>query len=113
MTPVICRCASAIYSFDMQDSSSAEPRVLTRSIGSSAGKLAEDLVSRPDRSGDADMSCLAGMGAGRADFLAELRGRDVSVLGGRSIECASGIFEQAGHIPAVTRHIRLHDHPST
>ena len=55
------------------------------------------------------MSCLAGIGAQRPSFIAKLNEREVWVIDGCPIECARGVFEQAGQATAVMRHIRLHD----
>jgi len=110
MTRVICGGPSDPYSKSMQEKASAKPLVFACSGCSFAGKLADDMARHLDRTGDAEMSCLAGIGAKRPGFLAKLRSREVWVIDGCPIECARGVFEQAGHGGAVTRHIRLHDH---
>lgn len=94
----------------MQDTRSTTPLVFACSGCSFAGKLADDMARHLDRAGDAEMSCLAGIGARRPGFLAKLRARDVWVIDGCPIECARGVFEQARQEGAITLHIRLHDH---
>ena len=94
----------------MQEKVPAKPLVFACSGCSFAGKLADDLARHFDRTGDAEMSCLAGIGAKRPGFLAKLRSREVWLIDGCPIECARGVFDQTGHASAVTRHIRLHGH---
>jgi len=110
MTRVIRQAPSALYSWQVQDKHPAQPLVFACSGCSFAGKLADDMARHLDRTGDAEMSCLAGIGAKRPGFLAKLRSREVWVIDGCPIECARGVFEQAGYGGAVTRHIRLYDH---
>ncbi len=110
MTPVIPEAPPVFYSRQVRETLPAKPLVFACSGCSFAGKLADDMARHLDRTGDAEMSCLAGIGAKRPGFLAKLRSRDVWVIDGCPIECARGVFEQAGHGGAVTRHIRLHDH---
>ena len=73
---------------------------------SNAGRLSYDLARALDERGAAEMSCLAGVAARKPNFLKQLRGRDVWVIDGCPIECARGVFDQAGHGVAV--HVRLH-----
>lgn len=109
MTPIICQRAAALYSWSMQQKVPETPLVFACSGCSFAGKLTDDLARHLDRTGDAEMSCLAGIGARRPGFLAKLRSREVWAIDGCPIECARGVFEQAGQGGAITRHIRLHD----
>jgi uncharacterized metal-binding protein len=88
---------------------SSRPLVFACSGCSFAGKLADDLARHLDRNGDAEMSCLAGIGATPPGFLAKLRSREVWVIDGCPIECAPGVFEQAGQKQSITHHIKLHD----
>jgi uncharacterized metal-binding protein len=110
MTPVIPAAPVDLYSRSVQEQVPAKPLVFACSGCSFAGKLADDLARRLDRNGDAEMSCLAGIGAKRPSFIAKLTNREVWVIDGCPIECARGVFEQAGRRAAITRHIRLHDH---
>src|SRR5690349_7987288 len=84
---------------------SATPLVFSCSGCSLAGKLADERARDLDRRGDAEMSCLAGIGARRPSFLAELKNREVWVIDGCALECARGVFEQAGQAHAITKHI--------
>jgi uncharacterized metal-binding protein len=88
----------------------ATPLVFACSGCSFAGRTADQLARRLDHRGDAEMSCLAGIGAQRPGFIAKLTNREVWVIDGCPIECARGVFEQAHHAGAITRHIRLDDH---
>lgn len=96
----------------MNENSPSKPLVFACSGCSFAGNLADDLARHMDRTGHAEMSCLAGIGARRPGFLAKLHHRDVWVIDGCAIECARGVFEQAGRAGSISQHIRLHD-PAT
>lgn len=74
---------------------------------SNAGKTAYDVALEISRRGDAEMSCLAGVAAGKRSFLRKLEGRPVWVIDGCRIHCALGVFEQAGR--TVDEHIKLFD----
>ena len=74
---------------------------------SDVGRLAYDLARELDRRGIAEMSCLAGVAAGKPSFLRKLKDRDVWLIDGCPIECAEGAFLKAGQ--RSTRHIRLAD----
>lgn len=69
MTHVIPISYVPLYSGGMQEKVSAKPLVFARSGCSFAGKLTDDLARRLDRNGDAEMSCLAGIGAKRPGFI--------------------------------------------
>jgi uncharacterized metal-binding protein len=94
----------------MQEKASSKPLGFACSGCSFAGRLADQLARHLDQRGDAEMSCLAGIGAHRPGFIAKLTNREVWVIDGCPIECARGVFEQANHSDAITRHIRLDDH---
>ena len=83
------------------------PLVFACSGCSLAGRLAYDLAQELDRRGIAEMSCLAGVGAGKPHFLKQLQGREVWIIDGCPIECSLGIFDRAPRQADV--HIRLHD----
>lgn len=87
----------------------ARPLVFACSGCSFAGQLADTVARELDHQQIAEMSCLAGVGARHASFLRKLPGRRVWIIDGCPIECARGVFEQAGQASHVTRHIRLHD----
>ena len=74
---------------------------------SSAGRMAYDLAQELDRRGVAEMSCLAGVGAGKTHFLNQLRDREVWVIDGCPIECSLGVLQQVRK--RVDVHIRLHE----
>ena len=74
---------------------------------SNAGQLANDLAVEFDRRGIAEMSCLAGVGAGKELFLKRLRDREVWVIDGCPIDCSLGVFDQVRE--HVDVHIRLND----
>jgi uncharacterized metal-binding protein len=93
----------------MQEKALAKPLVFACSGCSFAGKLADDLARHFDRTGEVEMSCLAGIGARCPRFLAKLRSREVWLIDACPIECARVVFDQAGQAAAITRHIRLHD----
>lgn len=73
---------------------------------SNAGRLSYDVARALDDSGDAEMSCLAGVAARKPHFLKKLAGRPVWVIDGCPIECGRGVFEQVGG--RVDVHVRLH-----
>ena len=93
----------------MPRETSTKPLVFACSGCSFAGKLADDLARHLDQQGEAEISCLSGIGARRPSFLAKLRNREVWVIDACAIECARGVFEVAGQAQAVTHHIRLHE----
>ena len=72
-----------------------------------AGRLAYELAQEFDRRGIAEMSCLAGVGAGKAHFVKQLEGREVWIIDGCPIECSLGVFAQVRCRADV--HIRLHE----
>lgn len=72
-----------------------------------AGKLAYDLAKELERRGEAEMSCLAGLGAKHRSFLRQLEKREAWIVDGCPIECSLGVFEQIDRQPQ--RHIKLHD----
>lgn len=74
---------------------------------SDAAELTWKLARELDRRGLAEMSCLAGVGAGKAPFLRKIQNRSVWVIDGCPIECGLGIFALRD-LP-IARHIRLHD----
>jgi uncharacterized metal-binding protein len=74
---------------------------------SNAGRIAYDLAQELDRRGIVEMSCLAGIAAGKTHFLDQLHERAVWVVDGCPIECSMGVFQQA--LRRVDIHIRLHE----
>ncbi|MFW6038884.1 MAG: putative zinc-binding protein [bacterium] len=84
-----------------------KPLVFACAGCSFAGKLAYDLAREIDRRGDAEMSCLAGVGAKHPSFLRKLKGREAWIIDGCPIECAGGVFKQVER--DAQRHIKLHE----
>ncbi|CAG0930920.1 hypothetical protein PLCT1_01586 [Planctomycetaceae bacterium] len=83
------------------------PIVFACSGCSFAGRLAYDLAQEIDRRGLAEMSCLAGLGAGFASFRRKLPGRRAWIIDGCPIECARGVFDRNGD--RADLHVRLRD----
>ena len=83
------------------------PLIFACSGCSNAGQLANDLARDLDRRGICEMSCLAGVGAGKEIFLKRLRERKVWVIDGCPIDCSLGVFDQVKE--HVDVHIRLGD----
>jgi len=81
------------------------PIVFACSGCSNAGQAANQAALELDRRGLAEMSCLAGIGAGKRHFLRQLAGREVWIIDGCPIECSLGVFRQVGE--HVDVHIRL------
>jgi uncharacterized metal-binding protein len=88
------------------ETASSQPLVYACAGCSWVARLAYDLARELDRRGDAEMSCLAGVGARRPKFLNQLQGRETWVIDGCPIECGQGVFEANGLAPM--RHVRLH-----
>jgi len=84
-----------------------KPAVFACSGCSPAGQLANRLALELDRRGIAEMSCLAGLGAGKPVFLKLAERRPVWIIDGCPIECGGGIADKVQR-PAVL-HLRLHD----
>lgn len=83
------------------------PIVFACSGCSHAGKLANELAVELNQRSVAQMSCLAGIGAGKWHFLKQLADRTVWVIDGCPLECGLGVFDQIHeHIDV---HVRLHD----
>ena len=74
---------------------------------SHAGRLAYDVAQELDLRGIAEMSCLAGVGALKPNFLKQLRNRETWVIDGCPIHCAQGVLQQVQQPADV--HIKLHD----
>jgi uncharacterized metal-binding protein len=72
-----------------------------------AGRMAYELAQELDRRGIVEMSCLAGIGAGKTHFLNQLRDREVWIIDGCPIECSLGVFQQVRK--RVDVHIHLHE----
>jgi uncharacterized metal-binding protein len=83
------------------------PLVFACSGCSNAGQLTNQVAVELQRRGFVEMSCLAGLGAGKRHFLDKLKCREVWAIDGCPIECGLGVFS---HIEQyVDVHVRLHD----
>jgi uncharacterized metal-binding protein len=81
------------------------PVVFACSGSSNSGQLANLLALTLDRRGIAEMSCLAGLAAGKRQFLGRLAGREVWVLDGCATSCGKEIV---GRFPgALVRYLSL------
>jgi uncharacterized metal-binding protein len=85
------------------------PLVYSCSGCSSAAQLANRLALMLDRAGEAEMSCIAGVGGGVPGLVKVARsGRPILALDGCVMACAAACLKQAGVIPQ--RHMLLSDH---
>lgn len=84
-----------------------KPLVFACAGCSFAAKMTYELARELNRRGDAEMSCLAGLGAKHPSFLRKLNGRKTWIIDGCPIECSRGVFKQVGH--EADRHIKLHE----
>lgn len=76
------------------------PLVYSCSGCSSAGQAANDLAIDLHRGGLAEMSCIAGVGAGIPPFVKTARsGRPILCIDGCRFRCASACLKNAGVIP--------------
>ena len=88
------------------------PLVYACSGCSSAAQLANHLAVRLDRSGEAEMSCIAGVGGGvkplvRLAQRAQADGRAILAIDGCALRCVGHALAQVGVEP--TRHLLLSD----
>ncbi|MBM3386700.1 MAG: zinc-binding protein [Betaproteobacteria bacterium] len=85
------------------------PLVYSCSGCSSAAQLANHLAVQLDRSGDAEMSCIAGVGGDVAHLLKTARSaRPIIALDGCPLVCVQSCLARHGLTPA--RHYQLHQH---
>jgi len=89
----------------MSHANEKTPIVFACSGCSNTGQLANQVALELDRRGMAEMSCLAGIGAGKRHFLKQLAHREVWIVDGCPIECSLGVFDQVNE--GVDVHIRL------
>ena len=87
--------------------SQAKPVVLACAGCSHAGRVAYDVALELDRWDLAEMTCLAGVAAEKAAFLAKLCNRPVWIVDGCPIECCRGVLDRLGQ--RVDLHVRLQD----
>lgn len=75
---------------------------------SKAGQAAYQIALELDRRGAGEMSCLAGIAAGKPSFDKKIHGKKVLTIDGCPIECSKAVFENR-NIP-VDVHVQLKDH---
>lgn len=87
--------------------SAALPLVYSCSGCSSAAQLANHLALQLDRSGDAEMSCIAGVGGDVPHLLKPAKsGRPIIALDGCPLVCVQSCLARHGITPS--RHYQLH-----
>ncbi|MGE5159303.1 MAG: putative zinc-binding protein [Gemmatimonas sp.] len=85
------------------------PLVYSCSGCSSAAQLANTLALRLDRDGEAQMSCIAGVGADIPSFVRQAAsGRPMLALDGCPLACVRGCLKRHGVEP--DRYVQLHEH---
>lgn len=85
------------------------PLVYSCSGCSSAAQMANHVAVRLDRSGLAEMSCIAGVGGDVPHLVRIARsGRPILALDGCPLECVRSCLAQRGIEPS--RHLLLHEH---
>ena len=90
----------------MNRAKTQRPLVYSCSGCSSAAQLANHVAVRLDRSGVAEMSCIAGVGGDVASLVKTARsGRPIVALDGCALVCVKSSLERQGIAP--TRHYQL------
>ncbi|NMM92175.1 zinc-binding protein [Rhodococcus sp. SRB_17] len=90
----------------MSAAAAARPLVYACSGCSSAAQLANQVAVRLDRSGVAEMSCIAGVGGDVASLVKTARsGRPILALDGCALVCVHSSLARHGIVPA--RHYQL------
>lgn len=85
------------------------PLVYSCSGCSSAAQMANQLALWLDREGEAEMSCIAGVGGGVPGLVRTARaGRPILALDGCLLQCVSACLSQAG--VRADAHLTLSDH---
>jgi uncharacterized metal-binding protein len=85
------------------------PLVYSCSGCSSAAQLANTLALLLDRDGEAQMSCIAGVGADIPNFVRQATsGRPILALDGCPLACVRGCLKRHGVEP--DRYVQLHEH---
>lgn len=75
------------------------PLVFSCSGCSVAGQVANRVALHMDEAGHAEMSCLAGVAAGKKGFLRKIRNRKIVVIDGCAQRCGAGVFQNLGKAP--------------
>lgn len=93
----------------MSNRSRKPPLVYSCSGCSSAAQMTNQMALWLDRDGEAEMSCIAGVGGGVAGLLRTARsGRPILALDGCVLACTRACLAQAGLSP--DRHVLLSEH---
>lgn len=91
-------------------SSHHKPRTLIYACSgcSDVAQLANSVALRLDHAGEAEMSCIAGVGGGVPGLVRVARsGRPIVAIDGCQMHCASHCLSKAGVIP--TEHVKLYE----
>ena len=91
-------------------SSQYKPRTLIYACSgcSDVAQLANSVALRLDHAGEAEMSCIAGVGGGVPGLVRIARsGRPIVAIDGCQMHCASHCLSKAGVIP--TEHVKLYE----
>lgn len=91
-------------------SSHHKPRTLVYACSgcSDVAQLANSVALRLDHSGEAEMSCIAGVGGGVPGLVRTARcGRPIVAIDGCQMHCASHCLANAGVAP--TKHVKLYE----
>lgn len=87
-----------------------KPRTLIYACSgcSDVAQLANSVALRLDHAGEAEMSCIAGVGGGVPGLVRVARsGRPIVAIDGCQMHCASHCLSKAGVIP--TEHVKLYE----
>lgn len=85
------------------------PLVYSCSGCSSAAQLANTLALRLDRDGEAQMSCIAGVGGDVPNFMRQATsGRPILALDGCPLACVRSCLKRHGVVP--DRYVKLQEH---
>ena len=88
---------------------STQPLAYSCSGCSSAAQMANQMALWLDRQGEAEMSCIAGVGGGVAGLVRTARtGRPIVALDGCLLQCVKACLDNAGVRPDV--HVILSEH---
>lgn len=75
---------------------------------SRGGQAAYSIALELDKRETAEMSCLAGIAAGKPSFRRKIKDKKIITIDGCPTECSKGVFDKAG--VQVDVHIKLKDY---
>lgn len=84
-----------------------KPIVYSCSGCSVAGQCANNLAVHLNKTGVAEMSCLAGLATGMKSFRSKTIDREIWIIDGCHMQCSKNILQNKGI--QETRHIKLHE----